>query len=168
MAAVAVSQTQLPPRDMQGALAEQQTLANVSSAGQSSVVDGPILFFDGNCGLCQGSVQFMLNRDRRGRIRYAPLQGTTAARIVERADREDLSSMVVSINGQLYRHSTAVLLLLRELGGVWSILATLGLLIPRPLRDFCYRLVARNRYRLFGTVEACRIPKPGERARFLD
>jgi predicted DCC family thiol-disulfide oxidoreductase YuxK len=84
------------------------------------------------------------------------------------ADREQLDSMVVSKNGQLFRHSTAALVIAKELGGFWKVLGSLGGMIPRPLRDLGYRLVARNRYRLFGQADACRLPQPGERERFLD
>ncbi|MBA4032661.1 MAG: thiol-disulfide oxidoreductase DCC [Planctomyces sp.] len=127
-----------------------------------------ILFFDGNCGLCQRSVQFFLNRDKRGAVLYAPLQGATAAALVPAADRERLDSMVVAHEGVLYRHSTAALVLITQLGGAWKWLATLGYCVPRVLRDVGYRVVASNRYRMFGKADACRLPQPGERARFLD
>ncbi len=127
-----------------------------------------ILFYDGQCGLCQKSVQFVLKRQPQGSIFFAPLQGTTAAEMLPAVDREQLDSMVVAKNGQLFRHSTAALVIAKELGGFWNMLGHLGSLIPRPLRDLVYRAVARNRYRMFGKVDACRLPQPGERARFLD
>jgi predicted DCC family thiol-disulfide oxidoreductase YuxK len=70
--------------------------------------------------------------------------------------------------GQVARHSTAIVRVLRELGGVWSLLGCLLWLVPRPLRDFGYRCIASQRYRIFGKKETCRLPTPGERARFLD
>lgn len=127
-----------------------------------------ILFYDGQCGLCQKSVQFVLRRQPQGSILFAPLQGTTAAEMLPLADREQLDSMVVAKNGQLFRHSTAALAIAQELGGFWKMLGHLGSIIPRPLRDLIYRAISRNRYRMFGQADACRLPQPGERERFLD
>ncbi len=131
----------------------------------------PILFFDGQCGLCNRFIDFMLWADSRGRFRYAPLQGETAQRLLGlKPGPEDSAneprSFVFLEKGQHYAQSNAVLLVLRRLGGPWQLLFPLYV-FPRPLRDFVYRVVARNRYRWFGKHEACRIPAPQERDRFL-
>ncbi|HKP95354.1 MAG TPA: thiol-disulfide oxidoreductase DCC family protein [Fibrobacteria bacterium] len=138
----------------------------------------PIVLFDGLCGLCNGFVDFALARDRRGRYRFAALQGETAASLRESGgappaspvtygpDADPLRSMLLWENGVLHRKSDAALRVLGGLGGPWA-LARLLLAVPRFLRDAVYDFVARNRYRWFGKRETCRMPSPAERKRFL-
>jgi predicted DCC family thiol-disulfide oxidoreductase YuxK len=126
-----------------------------------------ILFFDGVCGLCNKSVDFVLVRDRRGTIKFAPLQGDTARSLLTPADRENLNTMVLWVKGQSYRKSAAAVRVLWRLSLGWQILGTLLWLIPLPLRNLGYSLIARNRYRFFGKKETCRMPSPEERQRFL-
>jgi len=128
----------------------------------------PIVFFDGVCGLCNSSVDFLLRHDHAGRLRFAPLQGETAARLLPVADRENLGSLVFWDAGRTYRRSTAVVQILSRLGPAWRVLGGLLWVIPAPLRNGGYRAVAALRYRLFGKKEACRLPSPEERGRFLD
>lgn len=128
----------------------------------------PILFFDGVCGLCNSFVDFALRHDRKGHVLFAPLQGTTAATRLDAADTATLDTVVLLDNGRSYKRSSAIARLLKQLGGIWSVLAWLLWLIPWPLRDFGYRIIAKVRYRLFGRKESCRLPSPEERARFLD
>ncbi|QDT57159.1 hypothetical protein Pan44_52260 [Caulifigura coniformis] len=130
-------------------------------------VDHPILFFDGLCGLCNSSVDFVMKRDTRDVFRYAPLQGETAAEHLSAKDREDLDSVVLQTPDGLYRHTSAVVRILWKLPGVWPFLGTLLWLIPRPIRNVGYRLVAKNRYRFFGKKETCRLPTPEEIGRLL-
>lgn len=127
----------------------------------------PIVFFDGVCGLCNRSIDFILRRDQRGVFRVTPLQGETAEQLLETADRERLGSLVVRISGRTYRRSSAVVRVLWRLGPAWKAVGTLLWLIPLPLRDLGYRAVASNRYRWFGKKETCRLPTEAERARFL-
>ncbi|WP_261362875.1 thiol-disulfide oxidoreductase DCC family protein [Rubinisphaera margarita] len=126
----------------------------------------PLLLFDGVCGMCNSFVDFIVARDRRHVFRFAPLQGETAAQIATPDDVEHLRSVVFVKNGQTFRKSSAVVRVLWELGGVWSMLGTLLWLIPKPLRDVGYRFVARIRYRIFGKKSACRLPTPEERSWF--
>jgi len=130
-------------------------------------VDHPILFFDGLCGLCNSSVDFVMKRDTRDVFRYAPLQGDTAAEHLAERDREDLDSVVLKTADGLYRHTSAVVRILWKLPGIWPFLGTLLWLIPRPIRNVGYRLVAKNRYRFFGKKETCRLPTPEEIGRLL-
>ena len=129
---------------------------------------GPILFFDGVCGLCSRCVDFSLRHDRSGLVRFAPLQGSTAAELLTHEDVADLDTVVLVDDGVLFRRSAAIVGLLRQLGGPWRLVATLLWLIPRPLRDVGYRMVARSRYRIFGKSDTCRVLTPGEHERFLD
>src|SRR4051812_1288339 len=126
-----------------------------------------ILFFDGVCGLCNRFVDFTLRHDPHGHIRLAPLQGETARDRLTPADVQSLDSVVLLDERGLHRRSAAVVRVLRKFSPAWQILAGLLWLIPGPVRDLGYKLVAANRYRLFGKKETCRMPSPGERARFL-
>lgn len=127
-----------------------------------------VLFFDGVCGLCNRTVDFVLRYDCRGVVRFAPLQGRTARERLSVNDLERLDSVVLQQNGISFRKSSAVVKLLQAMGGVWSVLGLLLWLIPRPLRDVCYGFIARNRYRVFGQKLSCRMPSPEERNRFCE
>jgi predicted DCC family thiol-disulfide oxidoreductase YuxK len=126
-----------------------------------------ILFFDGVCGLCNKAVDFVLVRDYQQAIKFAPLQGDTARSLLTPADVENLNTMILWVKGRSYRKSAAAVRVLWRLSLGWKILGTLLWLIPLPLRNLGYTLVARNRYRFFGKKESCRLPTPAERLRFL-
>jgi predicted DCC family thiol-disulfide oxidoreductase YuxK len=128
----------------------------------------PIVFFDGVCGLCNSSVDFVLRHDRRGRLKFSPLQGETAERLLPSEDRENLGSLVLWDGGRMFRRSSAVVRILWRLGPLWRLLGGLLWVIPLPLRNAVYRVVAGSRYRWFGKKETCRLPSPEERERFLD
>ena len=136
---------------------------------------GPILFYDGVCGLCNTLVQFLLKHDKRGRLRFASLQSDFAEKVLRRHgfDPKDLDTLHVVENYEqpgerLLQRSDAVLRAGRELGGHWSVLAAAAKIVPRSLRDIAYRFVAQNRYRVFGKYETCMLPNPNQRSRFLD
>ena len=127
----------------------------------------PVFFFDGVCGLCNAAVDFLIARDPAGRLRFAPLQGETAAAVLPESDRECLKSLVLLDDAGATRRSAAVVRALGHLGGVWS-LASWGLwLVPGPVRDLGYRAVAKTRYAIWGKKESCRLPSAEERGRFL-
>jgi len=134
-----------------------------------------IVFYDGICGLCNRLVQFLLKRDRHDRLRFASLQSDFASRVLGRhgIDPNDLDTLHVvenyeRANERVLNRSDAILRASRELGGLWSFAASLGSLVPRPLRNLFYRFVATNRYRVFGKYETCMLPEPQHRAKFLD
>lgn len=127
----------------------------------------PIVFFDGVCGFCNASVDFVLRHEPAGRLVFAPLQGVTAEQLLTPTDREQLHSLVLWTPSRTFRKTGAVVRILWTIGGVWSLLGTLLWCVPSPLRDIVYTLVARNRYRLAGKKETCRMPTPEERQRFL-
>lgn len=126
-----------------------------------------ILFFDGVCGLCNWSIDFVLKRDHRHEFQFAPLQGETARLFLKPADFNDLNTVVLFVEGRTYRKSAAVVRVLWRLSLFWQIVGTILWLIPLPLRNLGYSLTARNRYQLFGKKDSCRIPTPEEKARFL-
>ncbi len=135
----------------------------------------PIILYDGVCGLCNRFVQFVLKRDHKDRFRFAALQSKFARDILERhqlnADTLDTVYLVVDHRypgERLFSKGDAVNVVLQELGGFWRLWARLLQLFPRPFRDWSYKLVARNRYSLFGRYEACPLPNPKDRHKFLD
>lgn len=129
----------------------------------------PIVLFDGLCTVCDASVQAILKRDPKGVFRFASLQGDFGQEVLKRTGlpADELQTMILLEDGETHYRSTAVLRILRRLGGVWRLFYVFRF-IPAPLRDAIYRLVAKNRHRLFGRMEACRIPTPEERSRFID
>ena len=129
----------------------------------------PILLFDGVCNLCNGSVQFIIRRDPEARFRFASLQSEVGQRYLDelRIDRQAIDSLILIEGGRWYKESDGALRIARHLPGPWKALAVFRW-IPRPLRDWAYRLIARNRYRWFGKQESCWLPTPELRARFLD
>ena len=137
-------------------------------------MSNPIILYDGVCGLCNRLNQFLLKRDAEDRFRFASLQSDFAAKLLRRhgADAEDLDTVYVVRNydessESLLARSDAILYLLRELGGIWSV-AGWARILPRWVRDRIYSLVARNRYRVFGKSEVCMMPEPRHRHKFLD
>jgi predicted DCC family thiol-disulfide oxidoreductase YuxK len=134
-----------------------------------------VLFYDGVCGLCNRLIQFLLRHDREGLIVYAALQGQLARNVLSKhgADPSDLDTVYVVADWRTpteraLSQSPAILHALRQLGGGWGMLARLAGLVPRPVADLLYRVVARNRYRVFGKYDSCPLPSPEWRRRFLD
>ena len=125
-----------------------------------------IIFFDGVCGLCNGFVDFIIKIDKKKTFLFSPLQGAYASSNLAPSMTQDLSSVVVLINGKVYIKSEAVQKILTEIGGVWG-LARLLILIPRSVQNYIYDQVAKNRYSLFGKRQSCRIPTEEERSRFV-
>lgn len=133
--------------------------------------DGPaMVFYDGSCALCHGSVRFVLAEDRAGNtFRFAPLDSAALRRSVTEERRRTLPDSIVvqRHDGTLLMRSGAVLYALRRLGGLWRPLAAAGGIVPRLVRDRVYEGIAAVRYRVFGrTVEACPIMPPDLRSRF--
>jgi predicted DCC family thiol-disulfide oxidoreductase YuxK len=146
----------------------------------------PILLYDGVCGLCNRLVQFILRRDATGIFRFASLQSALAGRVLARhgANAHDLDTVYVVVDYEqpderLLPRSDAIIFILRRLGAparapassgsmFWRVVALLTRLVPRPLRDWGYGVVARNRYPVFGRSESCILPTPANRDRFLD
>lgn len=126
-----------------------------------------VVFFDGVCGLCNWSVDFVLKRDRQGDFQFAPLQGETARTLLTESDLQNLHTIVLLVGTRTYRKSSAVVRVLWQLGAMWRILGTALWLIPLPIRNLGYSIVASNRYQLFGKKDQCRLPTPEERSRFL-
>jgi predicted DCC family thiol-disulfide oxidoreductase YuxK len=136
--------------------------------GMSSAdLEHPIVFFDGQCVMCNGFLDWMMAIDRSAMLRVSPLQGETAKRLLPPLPHkaEEWSIYFLDETG-LYSQSEAVIQILRRLGGVWALLSVGGV-VPVALRDAVYRTVATNRYRILGKRETCRVPSEKEQSRFL-
>ena len=135
--------------------------------------DGPVLLYDGVCGFCNHVVQFVLDHDRRGTMRFAAIQSDYARGVVERHPELRGLDTVVLLEGaggggeRVSVRSAAALGVARYLGGFWKLLLAARIL-PAPLRDYLYDQFARRRYKWFGKYDACMLPPPEVRSRFLD
>jgi predicted DCC family thiol-disulfide oxidoreductase YuxK len=143
---------------------------------QSPTRSEPVLFFDGECGLCNRIVRLLLRLDRRGTLRFAPLQGPNAQAYLRHhgLPLTDFNSLIFVPNWAtrerpefLFRTDGAIAAL-RAVGGVRATVLAWVRFLPAAWRDALYKLVARWRYRLFGKWAACPLPRPEWRARFLD
>jgi predicted DCC family thiol-disulfide oxidoreductase YuxK len=132
---------------------------------------GQPIFYDGHCGLCHGLVRFVLSEDQSSHpFSFAPLQGEEIKRSIAESVRAKLpdSVVVVEENKNVLTRSTAVIYVLKRLGGLWFLGATLLSLVPRILRDLAYDAIASVRGRIFGTTEeVCPLVPRQLRARFL-
>lgn len=132
--------------------------------------DKKIILFDGVCNLCNNAVNFIIERDKDDVFRFASLQSEVGKKLVsERGiDTENMDSMVLIEPGvAYYQRSTAALEISKGLTGAYSMLSYFSVL-PEGLRDSLYNLVAKNRYKWFGKKDACMIPTPELKAKFLD
>jgi predicted DCC family thiol-disulfide oxidoreductase YuxK len=128
-----------------------------------------VIFFDGLCNLCNGAVQFTIERDRRNVFRFASLQSDFAREKLKDFNVEPAegSSFVLLEEGKIYQRSTAALRVAKKLKGLWPLLYTF-IIIPPFIRDAVYNYIAKNRYKWFGKQESCWIPTPELKSKFLD
>ena len=134
-----------------------------------------VVLYDGVCGLCNRLNQFLLPRDHHARLRFAALQSPAAHLLLARygIDPSDLDTVYVIADWgapteRAIARSKAVLHAVSQLDGSWRVLANIGSLVPGPIADLAYRIVARNRYRIFGRHDHCMVPPTNWRERFLD
>lgn len=128
-----------------------------------------VVLFDGVCNLCSGAIQFVIKRDPKGYFKFASLQSDYGQQQLKRLglNPKSYQSIVLITGDKFYERSDAALNVGRKLSGGWPL--TYGLKIfPRFIRDAVYNLLARNRYKLFGKKDACWIPTPELKSRFLD
>ncbi len=134
------------------------------------MVDEPaIALFDGVCNLCNGTVNFIIDHDPDRHFRFAPLQSEPGRALLEKhgLPAERLETFVLVEGERAYTRSSAALRVVRRLGWPWR-LGYVFIVVPRPLRDLAYNLVAKYRYSLFGRRDTCRVPTAELRSRFLD
>lgn len=150
--------------------------AETERSSEGAVEDGPapwterpVLLFDGECTLCNGLVQWVVERDPEGRFRLAALQSKAGRALLERhgLPTEDVETFVLLEGDEYHVRSDAALRLLKGLGFPYS-LGYVGVVVPRFVRDRAYDVVADHRYAWFGRREACMVPTPERRERFLE
>lgn len=134
-------------------------------------MSAPTLLYDGECGFCDRTVKFALRHDPHGPLRFAALQSRRGQAVRARHPQVAGVDSLLWVEGdatteRVWARSDGALRLARYLGGVWAVAATVGRLVPRPMRDAMYDAFARRRYRWFGRVDACELPSPEQRARF--
>ena len=135
-------------------------------------VKRPVILFDGVCNLCNSAVQWVIERDKEGRFDFATLQSDAARRelgtVMGEKEINALPDSIVLLDSDgVHIRSAATLRIARGLGSRFT-LPRLGILLPRPIRDAVYNLIARNRYRWFGRRDTCMTPTPDLAARFRD
>ena len=128
-----------------------------------------IVVFDGVCNLCNGLVRFILKLDRKEIFRFVWMQSDTGQELYKRfsLDFSKENSVILILDEKVYSHSTAVLLILKMLGGFWKLFYAL-IVIPKFFRDDVYNFIARNRYKWFGRKDECEMPEEKYRTRFLN
>lgn len=127
-----------------------------------------IILFDGVCNFCNGSVNFIIERDKANYFKFAPLQSEIGQTLLDKhgIDKFETDSVILIEDEKAYTHSTAALRVARKLDGFWKYFYIFRF-VPAFIRDFAYKLFAKYRYNLFGKQDACMMPTPEIRARFL-
>lgn len=127
-----------------------------------------IVLFDGVCNLCNSIVQFTIKRDPKGKFKFAALQSEKGQALLKKFDlpTDDFNSFVFINGNKYFLKSSAGLHVLKELGGVYKLFYVF-IILPIPLRDFIYNMIAKTRYRFFGKRDTCMIPTPDINHRFL-
>lgn len=127
-----------------------------------------VVLFDGVCKLCNGWARFLIHQDRRRVFRLATVQSPEGQALLRWAGlpTDHYDTLVLVEGDRVYLRTAAILRVLARLPLPWPLLVA-GWIVPRPLRDWAYDKVARNRYRLFGRYERCLLPTPDHLARFL-
>lgn len=149
-------------------MAHPPDAAQPQPAQRRSETAHPVVLFDGICNFCNATVNFLLDKDTAGVLRFAALQSKAGQNLLEACGlpAADFDSIVLMQDGRSYVKSGAVLRIVWHLPLPWK-LAAVFLAVPGALRDYVYGVIARHRYRWFGKRESCRVPSAEVRARFL-
>lgn len=129
----------------------------------------PVVLFDGVCNLCNASVRFVVRHDPSGIFRFAAQQSPIGQAMIEEhiSGSQQLSSVILIARDSVHTESTAVLEICARLAPPWSWIALIVRVIPRRLRDICYRFIVRHRYQWFGRTDTCQVPSADVRSRFI-
>lgn len=140
----------------------------MSEISSKIVISGPIIVFDALCVLCSANAQFVLAHDKAGSFKLASMQGPVGAALFKRfgVNPTDPDTIIVVDGDIVWRNSDAVLAIYSRLGWPWRVLGLLKI-VPRFIRDPIYRLIATNRYRIFGKRETCWLPSPEHKGRVV-
>jgi len=128
----------------------------------------PVILFDGICNLCSGWVQFLIRKDTKIKFRFTPIQSKSGQKLLHTVglDSSNMETVIYLKDNDCFLESSAVLEILKDLGGMWTFAYVLKL-IPSTLRNSFYRFIAKKRYRIFGKRTSCFIPTPENQKRFL-
>ena len=128
---------------------------------------GEIILYDGDCNLCDHSVQFIIKRDDKALYKFASIQSDIGKELLSNYNISEYNDSFILIeNNQCYFKSTAALRVCKNLKGAWKLLY-IFLLLPRRFRDIFYNIIGKNRYRWFGKRNSCMLPSPEIKKRFL-
>lgn len=133
--------------------------------------DKKIVLFDGVCNLCNGTVNFLIKRDKKDLFRFASLQSETGQALLRERNIDPLSEdsiVLVEPGIAYYLRSDAALEIAESLGFPWKMLGVFKIVLPRTIRDHIYDLIAKNRYRWFGKQDQCALPSPSLKVKFLE
>lgn len=127
-----------------------------------------VVLFDGVCNFCNSSVNFIIRHDKKDFFRFTPLQSEIGMKISEKynLDSGNLKSVILVEKGRIYTKTTAALRIAKQLSGGWPLLYAF-IIVPAPIRDVVYNIIAKYRYKWWGERESCMIPTPEIRKKFL-
>jgi len=143
-------------------------MPEMPAAENSLAVNAPMLVYDGNCGFCARSVQFILSHEQRHDLRFVPRDSELGKDLRRQFHLEAVESMLWIADSKAASESDATLNAAKYLGGIWATLAAIGSLVPAFLRNPVYRFIARNRKRFSSSARTCLVPTAEQRTRFLD
>jgi len=128
-----------------------------------------VIIFDGVCKFCNNSVNFIIKRDHHNVFLFAPMQSEAAQDLIAKYNVKDVGfdTFLLIKNNKCFYRTDAVLEITKDLSGYWYLFRVFKLL-PRSFRDYFYRLLARNRYDIFGKTDKCMVPTPDIKNKFLD
>jgi len=128
----------------------------------------PIYLFDGHCVLCSRAVQYVLRHEKLPEMRFVAITSAEGRRLAKsnNIDSDEPESFLIIEDRRVHRSSDAIMVLARYIGGLHK-LALIGKILPRPIRDYLYSLIAKNRYNIFGRTDSCFVPSPENRDRFV-
>lgn len=129
---------------------------------------GPIILFDGVCNFCNSTVNFIIKQDKKNVFRFAALQSEAGQKLLDQyhLEKNNFDSFILIDKGKVYKSSTAGLKLYNRLSWYWKWTQVFWI-VPRFIRNSVYNLIARNRYKWFGKKDACMLPSPDVKSRFL-
>ena len=135
---------------------------------ENTPINYEIILFDGVCNFCNASINFVIDHDPEKHFKFAPLQSEIGQDILRKFNKntEDFDSVILLKNNQLYQKSAAALQITKHLSGYWKYLSFFNIL-PSFFLNFFYDIIAKNRYRIFGKADSCRMPTPDLKERFL-
>uniref|UniRef100_UPI0040498CE0 thiol-disulfide oxidoreductase DCC family protein n=1 Tax=Fulvivirga sp. TaxID=1931237 RepID=UPI0040498CE0 len=136
--------------------------------GTINKIESPVILFDGVCNLCNSSINFVIDRDKHKKYKFASLQSQFGQQLAASIGKDiDMQSVLLVENGKVLDRSNAALEIARNLSGAWPVLYVFKA-VPSFLRNIVYDFISRNRYRWFGKQEFCRMPSAELKSLFLD